>query len=76
MLNALYRTKFHHHLRIYEELRNCSYDGSYDAGRRNVASCSKVTPEASALAYLRGMIGNTRAGELYLERHLYGGFGR
>lgn len=38
-------------VRIYEELRNRGYDGSYDAVRRYAASWSKATREASALSY-------------------------
>lgn len=39
-------------VRIYEELRNRGYDGSYDAVRRYAASWSKATREASAAAYV------------------------
>ncbi len=39
-------------VRIYEELRNRGYDGSYDAVRRYAASRSKATREASAAAYV------------------------
>ena len=39
-------------IRIYEELRNRGYDGSYDAVRRYAASWSKATQEASASAYV------------------------
>lgn len=39
-------------IRIYEELRNRGYDGSYDAVRRYAASWSKATEEASANAYV------------------------
>lgn len=39
-------------VRIYEELRNQGYDGSYDAVRRYAASWSKATREASADAYV------------------------
>lgn len=39
-------------VRIYEELRNRSYDGSYDAVRRYAASWSKVMREESADAYV------------------------
>ena len=39
-------------VRIYEELRNRGYDGSYDAVRRYAASWSKETREASASAYV------------------------
>jgi len=39
-------------IRIYEELRNRDYDGSYDAVRRYAASWSKATQEASASAYV------------------------
>jgi transposase len=39
-------------IRIYEELRNRGYDGSYDAVRRYAASWSKVAQEASASAYV------------------------
>jgi len=39
-------------VRIYEELRNHGYDGSYDAVRRYAASWSKATREASAAAYV------------------------
>ena len=35
-------------VRVYEELRNRGYDGSYDAVRRYAASWSKATREASA----------------------------
>lgn len=36
--------------RIYEELRNRGYGGSYDAVRRYAASWSKATREVSAAA--------------------------
>jgi hypothetical protein len=39
-------------IRIYEELRNLGYDGSYDAVRRYASSWSKATQEASASAYV------------------------
>ena len=39
-------------VRIYEELRNRGYDGSYDAIRRYAASWSKTEREASASAYV------------------------
>ncbi len=39
-------------IRIYEELRNRGYGGSYDAVRRYAASWSKATQEASASAYV------------------------
>ncbi len=39
-------------IRIYEELRNRGYGGSYDAVRRYAASWSKVAQEASASAYV------------------------
>ena len=39
-------------VRVYEELRNRGYDGSYDAVRRYAASWSKATREASAAAYV------------------------
>lgn len=39
-------------VRIYEELRNRGYDGSYDAVRRYAAGWSKATREASAAAYV------------------------
>ncbi len=39
-------------VRIYEELRNQGYDGSYDAVRRYAASWSKATRAASADAYV------------------------
>jgi transposase len=39
-------------VRVYEELRNRGYDGSYDAVRRYAASWSKATLEASAAAYV------------------------
>ena len=39
-------------VRIYEELRNRGYDGSYDAVRRYAANWSKATREASAGAYV------------------------
>jgi transposase len=39
-------------VRIYEELRNRGYDGSYDAVRRYAASWSRRTREASAAAYV------------------------
>ena len=39
-------------VRVYEELRNRGYDGSYDAVRRYAASWSKETREASASAYV------------------------
>jgi len=39
-------------VRVYEELRNCGYDGSYDAVRRYAAGWSKATQEASATAYV------------------------
>jgi transposase len=39
-------------IRIYEELRNRGYDGSYDAVRRYASSWSKATQEASASAYV------------------------
>ena len=39
-------------IRIYEELRNRGYDGSYDAVRRYVASWSQATQETSASAYV------------------------
>jgi transposase len=39
-------------IRIYEELRNQGYDGSYDAVRRYASSWSKATQEASAGAYI------------------------
>ena len=39
-------------VRIYEELRNRGYDGSYDAVRRYAASWSKALQEASADAYV------------------------
>ena len=40
------------HVRIYEELRNRGYDGSYDAVRRYAASWSNSMREASAAAYV------------------------
>ena len=39
-------------VRIYEDLRNQGYDGSYDAVRRYAASWSRATREASADAYV------------------------
>ena len=39
-------------IRIYEELRNRGYDGSYDAVRRYASSWSKAAQEASASAYV------------------------
>lgn len=39
-------------VRVYEELRNQGYDGSYDAVRRYAASWSKATRAASADAYV------------------------
>jgi transposase len=39
-------------VRIYEELRNRGYDGSYDAVRRYAAGWSKATRAASADAYV------------------------
>ncbi len=39
-------------IRIYEELRNRGYGGGYDAVRRDAASWSKATQEASASAYV------------------------
>ena len=39
-------------VRVYEELRNQGYGGSYDAVRRYAASWSKATREASADAYV------------------------
>jgi len=39
-------------IRIYEELRNRGYDGSYDAVRRYASSWTKATQEASASAYV------------------------
>lgn len=39
-------------VRIYEELGNRGYDGSYDAVRRYAARWSKATWEASAAAYV------------------------
>ena len=39
-------------VRIYEELRNRGYDGSYDAVRRYATSWSKATQKASAAAYV------------------------
>ena len=39
-------------VRIYEELRNQGYDGSYDAARRFAASWSQATWEASVAAYV------------------------
>ena len=39
-------------VRVYEELRNRGYDGSYDAVRRYAARWSKATREASAAAYV------------------------
>lgn len=39
-------------VRVYEELCNRGYDGSYDAVRRYAASWSKATREASASAYV------------------------
>jgi transposase len=39
-------------VRIYEELRNRGYDGSYDAVRRYAASWSQAAREASAAAYV------------------------
>lgn len=39
-------------IRIYEELRNRGYGGSYDAVRRYAARWSKATQEASANAYV------------------------
>lgn len=49
-------------IRIYEELRNRGYDGSYDAVRRYAASWSKGTQEASASAYVPLSV---RPGEAY-----------
>jgi transposase len=39
-------------VRVYEELRNGGYEGSYDAVRRYATSWSKATREASAAAYV------------------------
>jgi len=39
-------------IRIYEELCNRGYDGSYDAVRRYAAAWSKAENEASAEAYV------------------------
>ncbi len=39
-------------IRIYEDLRNRGYDGSYDAVRRRAFSWAKATQEASASAYV------------------------
>ena len=39
-------------VRVYEELRNLGYDGSYDAVRRYAATWSRETQEASASAYV------------------------
>jgi len=39
-------------VRIYEDLRNRGYDGSYDAVRRYASRWSKATREASANAYV------------------------
>ena len=39
-------------IRIYEELSNRGYDGSYDAVRRYASSWAKATQEASASAYV------------------------
>ncbi len=39
-------------VRIFEELRNRGYDGSYDAVRRYAANWLKATREASAAAYV------------------------
>ena len=39
-------------VRVYEELCNRGYDGSYDAVRRYAASWSQATREASAAAYV------------------------
>ena len=39
-------------IRIYEELRNRGYGGSYDAVRRYAANWSKAMQEASATAYV------------------------
>ncbi len=39
-------------VRIYEELRNIGYDGSYDAVRRYAANWSREVQETSAAAYV------------------------